>query len=81
MRRVAFVPADAKARAENPGAVMRIHTAPSPYRGNAHGQRPLTVPEAGKAAAAKGWVRLSELPEGEQRRWRDAFRKSKGAKC
>lgn len=83
MRRVAFVPADAKARAANPAVRLLIQTAKDPWNGSGgrgKGQRPVTVPEAVQRAGKQGWVRLSELPEGEQRRWREAFRKTKGQK-
>lgn len=77
MRKVVFVPAEAAARAQHPGVRFVVNTAASPYRGGAGGRRALTVPEADQRCGAQGWVRLAELPAGEQRRWREAFRKAK----
>lgn len=81
MRKVLFVPSDVDARVKNPGAHLYINTAMDSRKGDAKGRRPVTVPEAEVRAGKQGWIRFSELQPAERRRWKAAFRASRGAPC
>ena len=88
MNRVIYVPEEARVRATMPESclvqeveqIRRVIEQPS-HRWIAGIPVPIprkkTVAEADKLALARGWVRLSDLPPAEQRRWRGAHRKEK----
>lgn len=87
VNRVKYVPADAKARALAPQAVLvitigqgKIATFKQPLftKGLEFARAP-TMREADILGERRGWVRLSSLSPAEREKWKEAHRKTKGA--